>query len=945
MKRLARHGLGILMAILLAMLPVVFAPTEASAAGTTSLTIKKLASDGKIILAERTVDYKWLMDPANIDVMGDGETHYYHQGPVFIDDPDEETEQMLRWNPEEDTNVLEKDMGAVKGTNVKDLCELVGGMEEGDTLTIKARDGLKKTFAYKNVYQYSDREGPMVVCWYKDGQYPDTGYNEGMRLVWFADNSVNPWGVHAFGNWDWHEAADPQYWYYYIGSGGELYPTTTGLSVQYVSELIINSSLPAPLAPPVLSADTENNEVGQAVDITFTDDAAWRAAITGITVNGSALTGEQYTITEGNINITADVFTEAGDYEIVVSATGYSNATVIQPMVAEPVAPVAAFTAETTSGTAPLIVQFTDQSTGSPASWAWDFDNDGTTDSTEQNPTHEYSVAGVYSVKLTVTNAAGSDEELKTDYITVTAPVAKTWYVDDSGDADFTSIQASVTAASAGDTIIVKDGTYNENIIVDKSLVIRSENGSAQTIIQAANSNADVINITAANVTIDGFTLSGATAMDKAGIKISGSSSSSCTVRNNISTGNNLGISIQGNAANNTVSNNVVTQSGRYGINLSNTTGNSITGNTCSNNTAGSGFAIYLADNANNNTVSGNISESNTYGIRVKNAYSNNIFNNIFSDNNTGLEIATGSKENVFYLNNFIDNASQLSAGYGAVAGNFWNSQADQTYTYKGVQYTGPVGNYWSDYTGADADGNGIGDTPYQTIATDKDDYPLMGPWQEGVITEPVVKPKEPPVLTADTENNEVGQAVDLTFTDDEAWRSAITEITVDGAVLANDKYTVSAGTITINADVFTEAKDYTVVVKAAGYEDAAVVQTIKAASEPHPVYTVTPEADDAYTTGTTPEGISTMTVNSGVTGFKYFTVNIAPVISHSGNETVVFAHFRNGSQLAINATRADFDQVETAQAGFNVQSGDVIKAYIVDNLTNAIDVNPIIFQ
>ncbi len=87
------------------------------------------------------------------------------------------------------------------------------------------------------------------------------------------------------------------------------------------------------------------------------------------------------------------------------------------------------------------------------------------------------------------------------------------------------------------------------------------------------------------------------------------------------------------------------------------------------------------------------------------------------------------------------------------------------------------------------------------------------------------------------------------------------------------------------------------------------------------------------------------MTVNSGVTGFKYFTVNIAPVISHSGNETVVFAHFRNGSQLAINATRADFDQVETAQAGFNVQSGDVIKAYIVDNLTNAIDVNPIIFQ
>ncbi len=37
------------------------------------------------------------------------------------------------------------------------------------------------------------------------------------------------WGYHVFGNYDWHEAADPEYWYYYQ-SGGENYPTTTGLS-------------------------------------------------------------------------------------------------------------------------------------------------------------------------------------------------------------------------------------------------------------------------------------------------------------------------------------------------------------------------------------------------------------------------------------------------------------------------------------------------------------------------------------------------------------------------------------------------------------------------------------------------------------------------------------------------------------------------------------------
>jgi uncharacterized repeat protein (TIGR02059 family) len=84
-------------------------------------------------------------------------------------------------------------------------------------------------------------------------------------------------------------------------------------------------------APPVLTADTTDNTVGQPVDITFTDDAAWRTAITGITVNGSALIS-QYTVTEGNLNIIADVFAAAGDYAVVVSATGYSDATVTQTM-------------------------------------------------------------------------------------------------------------------------------------------------------------------------------------------------------------------------------------------------------------------------------------------------------------------------------------------------------------------------------------------------------------------------------------------------------------------------------------------------------------------------------------------------------------------------------------------------------------------------------------
>lgn len=87
------------------------------------------------------------------------------------------------------------------------------------------------------------------------------------------------------------------------------------------------------------------------------------------------------------------------------------------------------------------------------------------------------------------------------------------------------------------------------------------------------------------------------------------------------------------------------------------------------------------------------------------------------------------------------------------------------------------------------------------------------------------------------------------------------------------------------------------------------------------------------------------MTVNSGISGFKYFTAQISPQVEHSGLETVVFTHLRNGSQLQINSTKADFDVVDTAQAGFNVHAGDVVKVFIVDELTNATDHNPVILQ
>jgi PKD repeat protein len=81
--------------------------------------------------------------------------------------------------------------------------------------------------------------------------------------------------------------------------------------------------------------------------------------------------------------------------------------------------PGAGFSATPTGGPAPLTVRFTDQSTGHPISWAWDF-GDGTT-STAQSPAHVYAAGGTFTVSLTVANALGTDTEVKPGFVTVAA--------------------------------------------------------------------------------------------------------------------------------------------------------------------------------------------------------------------------------------------------------------------------------------------------------------------------------------------------------------------------------------------------------------------------------------------------------------------------------------------------------------------------------------------
>ena len=94
----------------------------------------------------------------------------------------------------------------------------------------------------------------------------------------------------------------------------------------------------------------------------------------------------------------------------------------------QPTVPVADFTASPTAGIEQLWVGFdNDTVTYGSTTWAWDFDNNGTTDSTARNPSWVYPTAGTYSVKLTVTNGLGTNTMTKTNYITVTTPQPTTY--------------------------------------------------------------------------------------------------------------------------------------------------------------------------------------------------------------------------------------------------------------------------------------------------------------------------------------------------------------------------------------------------------------------------------------------------------------------------------------------------------------------------------------
>jgi PKD repeat protein len=138
--------------------------------------------------------------------------------------------------------------------------------------------------------------------------------------------------------------------------------------------------------------------------------------------------GDNTTSTQAN---PIHVYQSAGTYDVRLTATNAQGSNSLlrsaAVQVAAPVPPTADFSGTPLAGEAPLVVAFTDLSTGNATSWLWSF-GDGTT-STARHPSHTYTSAGVYTVQLTASNVAGGTTKVRSGYVSVSPPVPRQTFV------------------------------------------------------------------------------------------------------------------------------------------------------------------------------------------------------------------------------------------------------------------------------------------------------------------------------------------------------------------------------------------------------------------------------------------------------------------------------------------------------------------------------------
>ncbi len=334
--------------------------------------------------------------------------------------------------------------------------------------------------------------------------------------------------------------------------------------------------------------------------------------------------------------------------------------------------------------------------TGTDLTWSSDIDGViGTGESFSTNTLSQ----GTHTITLT-----SVDSVLGNISTTISLYISTMLYVG-PGET-YTTIQSAVDAAFSGDIIIVRDGIYTENVIVDKALKIKSENGYTTTTVIAASSTDSCFLVTSDDVSISGFTVYGATGDSSTAAGIYIDSADSCDITNNrcgydASHNNNNGIVLI-DSDNNIIFGNICNANISAGIEISfNSSKSEISNNTFNANQDG----IFLGRGSAYNQIYANTLYGNTYGISM-------------------YELLPYPHDNSIYLNNFNNISGAVQSSLGV---NNWASNHPKKYQYNGAIYYSQLGNYFHDHVLIDSDGDGITDTPYDLPANETiDPYPLV---------------------------------------------------------------------------------------------------------------------------------------------------------------------------------------------------------------------------
>lgn len=263
---------------------------------------------------------------------------------------------------------------------------------------------------------------------------------------------------------------------------------------------------------------------------------------------------------------------------------------------------------------------------------------------------------------------------------------------------DYPTIKEAIQNATDGDTILVKQGTYNESIVIDRAITLRGEDTN-NTIING-NNNGTVILITHDSVTVTGLTIKYDTAPN---------SPRTYWVHNLPSgflanPGNEDAIGYPKDSG-------YFTRYGQWrlaGVHILKAYYCSITGNRILD----CGMGVWLYKSANNN-IAGNELARNDYGLVIDDSNRNNFSGNTVRDGGGGFwftakrqyysQPRVDSANNTFAENNFINNQKPFERQFLTNSSvNFWDN--------------GKMGNYWSDYASADANQDGVGDAPYPIV-------------------------------------------------------------------------------------------------------------------------------------------------------------------------------------------------------------------------------------